>query len=162
MAEYSFVTIWHLEAPIQEVWDAIADVPSWTRWWGDVKGATQLAAGDECGVGRRWRFTYKSVLPYTLSFEMTMTRSEPPYVSEGQAHGELEGTGRWQLSQEGAITKVRYDWNVRTTKQWMEVLAPVLRPVFEWNHNVSMQHAGEGLARYLGTKLVNRPRAVVG
>jgi hypothetical protein len=156
MAEYSFVTIWHLETPIQDVWDAIADVQRWPQWWSDVK-TTQLEAGNESGIGRKWRFTFKSVLPYTLSFEMTVIRSEPLCLSEGLAHGELEGIGRWELSQEGAITQVCYYWNVSTTKAWMEMLAPLLRPVFAWNHNVTMRHAGEGLARYLGVKLLKIP-----
>lgn len=161
MAEYSFVTIWHIEAPIQDVWNMISDVEAWMQWWASVKAVTQLEPGDENGVGRKWRFTYKSVLPYSLIFEMTLTRSEPPYLSEGQSTGELEGTGRWHLSQEGTVTQVRFDWNVRTTKRWMEVLTPVLRPIFEWNHNVSMRHAGESLARQLKSRLLKMPSQAI-
>jgi hypothetical protein len=49
---------------------------------------------------------------------------------------------------------VTYDWNVRTTKRWMNVLAPVARPAFEYNHNVVMRRGGEGLAQRLGCRLI--------
>ena len=34
----------------------------------------------------------------------------------------------------------------------MKTLAPVARPVFEYNHNVVMRWGGEGLARRLGAR----------
>ena len=33
-----------------------------------------------------------------------------------------------------------------TTKAWMNLLAPVARPVFEWNHDWVMARGGEGIA----------------
>jgi hypothetical protein len=36
----------------------------------------------------------------------------------------------------------------------MNLLAPLARPVFAWNHDVVMRWGGEGLARLLGTRLV--------
>jgi hypothetical protein len=64
---------------------------------------------------------------------------------EGDAVGELTGTGRWRLFEQGGTTAVTYEWNVRTTKAWMNALAPVARPIFEWNHDYVMRRGGEGL-----------------
>jgi hypothetical protein len=36
----------------------------------------------------------------------------------------------------------------------MNLLAPVARPVFKWNHDYVMQRGGEALARRLGARLV--------
>ena len=47
-----------------------------------------------------------------------------------------------------------YEWNVATTKPWMNLLAPVARPIFEWNHDWVMGHGGEGIAKLLGCRLV--------
>jgi hypothetical protein len=49
---------------------------------------------------------------------------------------------------------VTYEWNVRTTRSWMNLVGPVARPVFRWNHNAVMHRGGEGLANLLGARLV--------
>ena len=72
---------------------------------------------------------------------------------EADAHGELAGTGRWRFFDERE-TAVTYEWNVRTTKPWMNVAAPLARPIFRWNHNVVMHQGGEGLAALLGARLL--------
>jgi hypothetical protein len=43
---------------------------------------------------------------------------------------------------------------VATTRRWMSLLAPVARPVFEWNHDWVMARGGEGIARLLGSRLL--------
>ena len=45
---------------------------------------------------------------------------------------------------------MRYAWHVRTTGWVMNLLAPVARPVFDWNHAQLMRAGGQGLARRLG------------
>jgi hypothetical protein len=97
----------------------------------------------------------KGRLPLRLAFEATITRSVPPRDQELRAEGELAGTGRWQLAQQGEVTTARYTWDVRTTRPWMNLLAPVARPIFTWNSKGVMMQAGAGLARFLGVRLVD-------
>lgn len=78
---------------------------------------------------------------------MTVTRVEPFSRIESTAAGELEGTGLWTFSRQGPATLVRYDWNVRTTRPWMNALAPVARPLFRWNHDVVMAWGFQGLQK---------------
>jgi hypothetical protein len=113
-----------------------------------------MRKGDERGVGSIHRYTWKSKLPYRLSFDMETIRIEPPQLLEGIAIGELQGRGLWQLSSEGAETIVRYDWNVETTKRWMNLLSPIARPLFEWNHNVVMGWGAAGLQKRLGATVI--------
>jgi hypothetical protein len=121
-----------------------------------IRLATQeLVPGDTQGVGRRVRYVIKGRLPLRLAFDATTTRSAPPRDQELQAEGELAGTGRWSLTQQGEVTTVRYTWDVRTTRLWMNLLAPIARPIFTWNSKGVMLQAGEGLARLLGARLVS-------
>lgn len=154
---YSFVTIWRFDAPIDAVWDKIFDSKRWPEWWKYVQSVTELEPGDGNGVGSVQHITWTSALPYKLSFDSQVTRVEKPHVIEGIATGELNGTGRWQLSQADGITIVRYDWNVSTSKSWMNVLAPVARPIFAWNHNILMDEGGRSLARLLNAHLLDAP-----
>ena len=152
-ASYRFVTTWCLDAPIERVFEAIDDAAAWPQWWKGVKRTELIAPGDEQRIGRAWELTWRSRLPYDLTFLSTVTRREPPYLLEGSADGELIGTGRWRLY-EGRGTAAVYEWDVRTARAWMNRLAPVARPAFAWNHDVVMRQGAEGLARLLGAPLL--------
>ncbi|MEZ5076257.1 MAG: SRPBCC family protein [Solirubrobacterales bacterium] len=154
MSEYAFLTTWLLEVPRDEVWETIHDQARWPEWWHGVEEAVELRPGDADGVGTVSRMVWKSALPYRVRFEVTTTRVEYPELMEGQAVGELEGVGRWRLYEEGGVTAVLYEWNVATTRPWMNRLAPLLRPVFEWNHDWVMARGGEGIAARLGCRLL--------
>jgi uncharacterized protein YndB with AHSA1/START domain len=157
MSEYSFLTTWCLEAPREPVWDAIWDSEKWPQWWRGVAAAEKLADGDENGVGQVGRYSWRSKLPYDLDFTMTTTQVERPYLLEGEASGELAGTGRWRLLSEAGskpVTAVVYEWNVHTTKPWMNAIAPLAAPLFAWNHDWVMRNGGEGLARLLDCRLL--------
>ncbi len=155
MAEYAFLTTWLLDSPRQPVWEALHDQERWPRWWRGVEAAEEVKAGPDGGdVGTVSRMVWKSLLPYRVEFEVTTTRVEHPHLLEGHAVGELEGVGRWRLYEQGGITAVLYEWNVKTTRPWMNRMAPLLRPAFEWNHDWVMARGGEGIARLLGCRLL--------
>lgn len=154
MATYHFVTVWHIEAPLEAVCAAIEQSLSWPQWWRCVERVEQLAPGDAGGIGCVLRYTWKGRLPYRLTFDMRVTRIEPLVAVEGIASGQLEGHGRWSFSSMAASTVVRYEWQVRTTPRWMRLLAPFARAVFKWNHDAVMQQGGEGLARQLNARLI--------
>ena len=155
MGRYEFVTTWCLDAPIDRVFSAIEDSARWPEWWQGVRSAVLLEEGDENGVGRLWRYVWRSRLPYDLEFDSRVTRLERPWLIEGQAEGELTGIGRWRLF-EGHGTAVVYEWNVSTSRRWMNALAPVAGPLFAWNHDVVMRQGAEGLARLLDAPLLTR------
>lgn len=154
MPEYQFVTVWQIEAPIDAVWDAVYYSDRWPEWWDSVRKVVEISPGDANGVGNVRRYTWRSRLPYLLEFELRVTRVERPRMLEGLSRGELVGRGTWNLSSDGHTTTVRNTWEVQTTKGWMNLLAPIARPLFAWNHAYSMRQGGEGLARLLRARLV--------
>jgi Polyketide cyclase / dehydrase and lipid transport len=149
MADYRFKTLWRVGAPIEAVWDAINDSARWHEWWRGVERVGRVEAGNGDGVGNVERFAWRSRLPYVLRFDMRVTTVRPPVELRATAVGELTGEGHWRLYRSADGTLVRYDWNVRTTRWWMNLLAPVARPLFVWNHDAVMQWGGEGLERRL-------------
>ncbi len=153
MAGYEFLTTWCVDAPIETVFEVIRDSAGYPRWWKGVQGVELLEPGDDIGLGELNHFTWRSVLPYSLGFDLRVTRVERPYVIEAHAAGELEGIGTWRLY-EGQGTAIVYDWRVRTTKAWMNIFGPVARPAFRWNHDLVMRQGGEGLAAELGVRLL--------
>ncbi len=55
---------------------------------------------------------WRSLLPYRVEFEVTATKIERFSLMEGQATGDLEGTGRWRLYEQDGVTAVLYEWDV--------------------------------------------------
>ncbi len=154
MARYSFLTTWALAAPVDAVWAAIYDTESWPSWWRGVRVAERLDGGNGDGTGSVHRYVWRSRLPYDIEFRMRTTRVEAPYLLEGDADGNLRGTGRWRLWEGADATAVTYEWNVETTIPWMNAVAPVGRPVFHWSHDVVMRNGARGLAERLGARLL--------
>lgn len=155
MAEYAFLTTWLLDSPREPVWEAIHDQESWPSWWRGVEVAEEVSrppGGED--IGTISRMVWRSLLPYRVEFEVTTTRVERPTLLEGEARGGLQGTGRWRFLEQDGVTAAIFEWNVATTVPWMNRLAPLLRPVFEWNHDWVMARGGEGIAALLGCDLL--------
>jgi uncharacterized protein YndB with AHSA1/START domain len=152
MPSYSFVTLWHLDAPIDRVFPMIDDSLRWPSWWPSVLSVEQLEEGGPDLLGTVRRYTFRGRLPYSLAFDVTATKREPPHALTGSAAGELEGEGRWTLTENGGGTLVRYEWDVRTTIRWMDVFAvlPFVDSIFAFNHHGIMREGMGGLCRQLG------------
>jgi hypothetical protein len=154
VAEYRFLTTWLLDCEREPAWEVLQDTVRWPDWWRGVESVDELDPGGEDHVGGRYRIAWRSRLPYPLVFEFSVDEVERPREMAGTARGELDGTGRWRLFEQNGLTAVLYEWNVLTTKAWMNLLAPIARPVFAYNHDVVMGWGGEGLARRLGARLL--------
>jgi uncharacterized protein YndB with AHSA1/START domain len=151
MAEYSFVTVWRLEAPIDRVYELIRDSLRWPAWWAAVSNVDERVSGDATtGIGNVRRYTFKGKLPYSLAFDLRVTELAPPRILAGEASGELAGTGVWTLREADGVTLARYDWNVRTTRWWMNLLAPLVGGVFRSNHDFVMRSGARGICAELG------------
>jgi len=155
MADYHYISTWQLQAPIEPVWAAISQLEQLPAWYPAVQEVQTLTPGDPDAVGSRVRYLIKGRLPMRLAFEATIARVDPPRELELQAEGDLAGTGRWLLDHQGGVTTVRYLWDVQTTKPWMNLVAPIARPLFTWNSKGVMLQAGKGLARHLEVPLVD-------
>ncbi|HVY55387.1 MAG TPA: SRPBCC family protein [Thermodesulfobacteriota bacterium] len=155
MSDYKFVTIWRVKAPLEKVWNEIYHSEKWPEWWKGVEEVTELEKGDELGVGSIRRYTWKSALPYRLSFNIETVRVEPMKSIEGIARGELAGSGVWSIIERDGYVTARYDWKVETTKSWMNLISPLAKPLFKWNHDVVMKWGAEGLARRLGAAVID-------
>jgi uncharacterized protein YndB with AHSA1/START domain len=157
MASFQWVTDWRIEAPVADVWDVIYDTSNWPQWWSFVEEAAEIRPGDASGVGSLWRYVWRTRLWYKIRFDMTTVTVEPRRKLAGEASGKVVGHGTWTFSEQNGITTVRYEWNIATNVWWMNLFAPLLRPFFNWNHDQVMKAGGEGLARRLGTRLLDAP-----
>jgi hypothetical protein len=154
LSGYRFLTTWLLRTSRAAAWEVLQDPVRWPEWWRGVQRVVELDGGDADRVGSRYRVAWRSRIPYDLEFDFVVTGVDPPCCMVGEAEGDLAGSGRWRLFEQDDVTAVLYEWNVRTTKPWMNAIAPLGRPLFERNHDIVMRWGGEGLARRLGAELL--------
>jgi hypothetical protein len=154
--EYRLLTIWRIDAPLEAVYAAIHDSPSWPSWWLGIRKVELLDPGDSDGIDSVSRYTWRGRLPYRLVFEVRATRIEKEVAIEGLARGDLEGVGRWYFARKGAVSIVRCEWYVRSTRCWMNLIAPLARPLFIHNHEQIMARGAKGLARRLERPLLSQ------
>src|ERR1044072_7436405 len=112
--DYRFLTTWLLESARGPVGDAIFDQEAWPSRWRGVEDVVELEPGDESGVGSHSRLTWRSKLPYDLVFEAKTRTVDKPRMIEADAFGELTGTGRWRLFEQGGVTAVLYERKLHT------------------------------------------------
>lgn len=152
---YSFVTKWKIEAPLEAVWNAVYHSLDWPNWWKGVLEVKEIEHGDENGINGVRAYTWKSALPYRLTFNMRLTEIEKYKKLSGIAFGELEGKGTWHFTHMADVTYVEYHWNVVTNKKWMNTFSFLLKPAFDYNHDVVMKWGALGLAQKLNAHLIS-------
>jgi quercetin dioxygenase-like cupin family protein/uncharacterized protein YndB with AHSA1/START domain len=143
---YVFIDDWDVEAPIEAVFEALADARSYPEWWRPVYLEVEADGPPEVGAVSRQHF--KGRLPYTLRITSKITRLERPTEVEADVEGDLSGHGHWTLTKTGGGVHVRFDWRVNADRAFLRLLTPVLRPLFRWNHDWAIARAMEGLEPY--------------
>lgn len=96
------------------------------------------------------RIDWSTRLPYRIGIEVEVVESQHERLLRGRSRGQLEGEGLWLLSAHEGFTDVTYVWRVTPQLGWMRRLAPVLAPLFRWNHDGVMRAGEAGLQRHLG------------
>jgi len=155
VAQFQLVSRWHLAAPIERVWDALKATEEWPSWWPYVKSVQEIEPGDADGLHAVRHIAWTSRLPYGIAFDVRVVEMQRPRRMQGRASGQLDGVGTWELRPDGDTTHVRYTWCVDLGTRWMRIAAPLMAPVFRWNHNGVMKAGAQGLARHLGVQLLD-------
>lgn len=145
-AEYVFVDEWDVDAPIEAVFEALADARTYPEWWRPVYLAVEADGPPD--VGRVSHQHFKGRLPYSLRTTSKIVAIERPSRFEIEVEGDLSGRGIWTVTPSDGRAHVHFDWRVNADRRLLRYLTPVLRPLFRWNHNWSIARATEGLEPY--------------
>lgn len=148
--DYHFQTIWYINAPRQIASEALFHEEDWTKWWHGLEHADIL--NHMLGEGSEVATTWRSKAGYRLRFILTITTFRPGQYIAFTAKGDLVGSGDFILEPYNNQTKITINWRVRTTRIWMNVLAPLLRPFFVRNHHMLMDAGEKGLNTYVATR----------
>jgi uncharacterized membrane protein len=123
-----------IDAPIDRVWEVLADIPRQPEWMLEMKEVRMLTPGPT-GVGSRGEATVR-IFGISVTDPVTVTEFEPPTRFAIRHEGRFEGSGLITLEPgvDGATTIVR--WEERLVPPVLPELgaavqAPVLRQIFQ-------------------------------
>lgn len=153
---FDLISHWRIPAPVDRVWAALVDVPGWPGWWRFVRSVRTLRVGDDDGVGRAHRVRWATRLPYRIDIDIEAVEVVRPQRLRARSRGQLCGEAIWLLCAEGEQTDVTCVWRVPLAQAWMRRLAPMLAPVYRWNHRAVMRAGEAGLVRHLAHNLPQR------
>lgn len=153
---YYFITEWKFPIPLLPIWNTLYQTTEWPKWWQGVRSVEPVLVTDvETPIGTTHRFQMRSVLPYTLNFDMELTQLIPFQTIQAKACGDLEGIGTWQFSEQDNQSTCTFHWQVQTRIPWMNWMPSVIKPLWIWNHHQLMHQGGKGLANHLNTQLLD-------
>jgi uncharacterized protein YndB with AHSA1/START domain len=155
-ARYHFLSDFTMTSRREAVWDALRASEAWPSWWRWLKRIEVVrAATSENGVGAVYRNHIGSPTGYSFTFESEIADVEHLRRIDLTLTGEIDGRIRYVLSDDpSGGTHISYAQLVETPKWWMNLLAPIARPGFTWNHDKLMTDFGRGLAKASGGELV--------
>jgi uncharacterized protein YndB with AHSA1/START domain len=107
-----------IDAPIERVWEAVADIEGQPRWMTDMK-AVRLGSTEPVGVGTTGVADVR-ILGMNVADPVTVTEFEPPHRFAIRHEGTFKGHGVITLEEgaDGTTTIVR----------WEEMLIPPVLP----------------------------------
>lgn len=140
---YRFDHVWRIGAPVDQVFDALADIRGYPQWWPQVL-TVQVVDADHVGV------TIRSALPKTLHLVLGSLDVEPATgVLDVSIAGDMTGYARWHVARTGRVTEATYLQEVHVGEGSLRALSFVVRPILRVNHNVMMRAGERGLAAHL-------------
>ena len=141
---YNFHDEWDINVPLETAWVLASDPSKWQQWWPGLKNVI-ITDQKSNVVGSRASLMWRSKTGYKLKHAVTITSIQPRSNIKFNSEGDLKGSGIWKFINQGNQTHMVIDWHVQTTKVWMNVLAPLLRPIFINNHSALMKRGEAGL-----------------
>lgn len=151
---FRFDESWEIPgAGVDEVYDVLSRGELLPLWWKDVYlEAEKLTVGDAPKVGDRLRVRARGFLPYRLNFIIEAVELVPGRLVVVKTSGDFDG--RWSASLSPTETGAHVDlvWEVAVLRPILRRLAPLLRPLFAWNHRWTTPRGEKGLREYLLAK----------
>jgi hypothetical protein len=142
---YKFRYRWVIQGDIDTVFRYVTDARTFHEWFPVFKTVTPDDPTGPVRVGSHVTARVKALLPYVLDWDITVSRHEPPYLSETAVKLSLNGrfgmTGyvRYRFEQLTLDTVVVYnEQELAADEPLPGILHPLAQAAFAFNHDYAM------------------------
>ena len=142
---------WLIKGPIDVVFDVISDVREQPTWWSVVKSVESDAI--ELGVGAHARLRILAQLPYTITWDVTVSEIDRPRFLETDTTLSLSGRFpmrgpvRYTLTEVPDGVEVVNEVVICSERRLPRALHALTQRAFAYNHAWSAKRGGPGLQR---------------
>jgi hypothetical protein len=131
----------------EQVWSAIGQVECFETWWGWLRGLT--VEGPVLQAGSVLSGVVAPPLPYRMGIRVDLVDCVPYQRIEARVHGDLEGSARLFLEDEGDSTSADAAWTLEMMQRPMRVAARVAAPLLRWGHDRVVEATVVSFRRHL-------------
>lgn len=142
---------WHIAAPVETVWAALADLPRWRHWWPGVDQVRTLRPCQPDGAGGLCRIQSALGWPFRIALDIETLGATTGEQLRLRSRGALQGDAIWLLRRDGAATAITCVWRVEWPSRRARGLALFSSPMLRWRHRRLMASGEAGLRRHLAT-----------
>jgi hypothetical protein len=143
---------WIVRGPIDTVFRYVTDARTYLDWFTVFKSVTPDDPVGPIKVGSHSTMRVQALLPYSLDWDVTVVRHEPPTLQEVQIKVSLggkfgmHGKIRFSLHDKGDGTViVRNDQEIAADQPLPRFLRPLAQAAFAFNHRYAMNQAQKPL-----------------
>jgi hypothetical protein len=141
--EYVFRCEWRVPGAPRRVYDVLADVEAYPRWWPQIRLAQRLD-------GDSGQLVCRSLLPYDVTLVMHRDLIDPvALVLRARLSGDLIGTSQWTVRADGDGSRAIFDERVVVGTSMLRAAGRIVRPALRFNHDLMMRGGERGLRGYL-------------
>jgi uncharacterized protein YndB with AHSA1/START domain len=145
---------WHLATTPTAVWRVLTQLESWPVWWSAVTEVKRASDGNARGEGAVLHSFWKGWRSRLVAVEMRTLVAEENVLLVLKSSGNMQGLGRWELTEIPVGVTVRYTGEVSLTP-FLQWFYPVLQPFMSLHYQHTMRAGAEGMARQLGVELID-------
>jgi uncharacterized protein YndB with AHSA1/START domain len=152
---YDWRTQWSIPAALPGVYEAMTSRSALRQWWPSMElvdeGEDELRAGSTVSF-RVHQAPEVARLAPPFRIHCIYTDAEPQSRLREVVTGDLSGVLEtlFREDQEGAGTKVTFNWYVRVTNPALNLLGYVAERVYRHSHDSVMREGEKGLSDYAG------------
>ena len=144
---------WEIEGPIDTVFHFVSDARTFHEWFGVFKRVESDDPDGPVRVGSHSRMKVRALLPYTLDWDVTVAKLEPPSLLQTACRVTLNGRFgmhgyvRYRLEERGGVVTVINEQELVADRPLPRLLHPLAQAIFDLNHDWAMGRARDPLQR---------------
>lgn len=149
---YMFHNSWKIHAPVELIWNELINYKKWPAWCEGLESIEPLDQYTNLREGNQIKSMWKGIFPYTITFNAEIRDFILYSFLSFNVTGDLSGKGTCHFLSCQDVTHIHFTWDVSTTKLWMRMSSPLIRPLFIENHNRIMDQGLTGFKKMIHAK----------